>query len=75
MLAKAGRVSIVGDWRQLALRRVGRRRAVLYRESDGVGSVVHGGDFTFEGPAEALASIPDDLRKSLASGDSGLTWP
>ena len=33
------------------------------RKADGVGSVVHGDDFTFEGPPEALKKVADDLRK------------
>ena len=33
------------------------------RKSDGVACVVHGDDFTFEGPPEALEWVADDLRK------------
>ena len=33
------------------------------RKSDGVACVVHGDDFTFEGPPEALEKVADDLRK------------
>ena len=34
----------------------------FYRASDDVACVVHGDDFTFEGPAEALKLIPESLR-------------
>jgi hypothetical protein len=33
------------------------------RKSDGVSCVVHGDDFTFEGPPAALEKVADDLRK------------
>ena len=68
-------MSIVGDWCPLASRRAGRRRAVFYRERDGVGCVVHGDDFTYEGPADALASIPDDLRTCWLLKIRGLLGP
>jgi len=33
------------------------------RETDGVACVVHGDDFTFEGPPEALRKVAEDLKK------------
>jgi len=33
------------------------------RKTDGVACVVHGDDFTFEGPPWALKKVADDLRK------------
>ena len=33
------------------------------RKADGIACVVHGDDFTFEGPPEALKKVAEDLRK------------
>ena len=33
------------------------------RKADGVACVVHGDDFTFEGPPEALKKVTEDLKK------------
>ena len=33
------------------------------RKADGVACVVHGDDFTFEGPPEALKKVAEDLKK------------
>ena len=35
----------------------------FYRESDGVACVVHGDDFTFEGPWGSLRKLPEELKK------------
>ena len=58
-----GKKNILGDWSGWGLVPAAASPCCFYREADDVACVVHGDDFTLEGPADAPKDIAEEMRQ------------